>query len=143
MFTNVLKCLFLFLVIATTTEIWAQCMQPYNEVINCQSSGCNQNVTITLPRSSEYGLFLQAGYVGCCNQLIQSYYLITSGCETAKLKEPRIRKIILTTLDAQHLLVANCNGLYFPLRPDQLRIGPSPDWNAASSLNRASLHLAR
>jgi hypothetical protein len=111
--------------------------------VNCQSTACNQDVVITLPANpSEYGLTMQAGYVGCCNHEITSYYVV-SGCETAKLRDPAVRKTILATLSTQHLLVANCKGLYFPMRANQLFIDPALSWNAASSFRKASADIAR
>lgn len=119
--------------LASGTMLWAQCMQPQYYEVNCQAPSCNQNVIVTIPYSVEYGLTMQAGYVACCDKNIESYYVV-SGCQTAQMRDPKIRKTLFAALNGQPLLVADCKGQYSPLLAPHPTITQSQSGSSVSSV---------
>jgi hypothetical protein len=89
------------------------CAQPQSQSYTCPTTNCNQQITITTPQSSEYGLVFTSGFVSCCGRNYQNYYP-GGGCQTAQMKNPDIIEQLIRVTALHPVLIATCSGRYQP-----------------------------
>ena len=93
------------------------CGQPNTFTIHCSANSpagpCSQDVQITYPQSSQYGVSFGAGFASCCTQNFQTYYPVGL-CQTVQMKDPKFMDWLIRVAATQPILVANCSGRYAP-----------------------------
>src|SRR5262249_16896561 len=73
--------------------------------------GCEDDVGISVPEGSQYGLRVVCGSVDCCGQLMTSCWG-DGGCNPEALRIPQLKAAISDISKSSDILIANCDGHY-------------------------------
>lgn len=120
-------------ILSLTPALLAQCLQPAYTQATCSTPGCQQTVTIVIPRSSEYGYSTSAPTeVPCCNTYLTAY-VVTGNCVPRAIRSAAIQQEIKSLNRTQPILIADCEGQYSPMIQGVSHLGTAGGvWTASS-----------